>query len=178
MTFLFFYTQEPLFPELSITVKGPDGYAFLGILLLLFLPVFVYFLVLLLRNKNKRGWKGIFPGNNLNLSLEKNKHYFPDIIKLKVVNTGETDIDLDVPVLTFSRFIINRNFRLKGTNQYHFYPLLLEPGKVHDLAIDLKRFYRYDNHLRGFPRISVMVRSLDGKNKVKKSVRIRKTLFS
>lgn len=161
----------------GVNVKGPDGYAFLAILLLLLLPAIVYFLVRLLRTKNKRGWKGIFPGNRFTLSLEKDKLYFPDTLKMKVVNTGKTDIDLDIPVLTFSRFIIHRNFKLKGANQYRFYPLLLEPGKVHDLVIDLNRFYKYDSHLRRFPKISVMVRSLDGSSKASKSVRIRKTLF-
>ena len=161
----------------GVNVKGPDGYAFLAILLLLLLPAVVYLLVRLLRDENKRGWKGLFPGNRLTLSLEKNKLYFPDILKMKVVNTGKTDIDLDIPVLTFSRFIIHRNFKLKGTNQYRFYPLLLEPGKVHDLVIDLNRFYKYDSHLRRFPKISVVIRSLDRSSRASKSVRIRKTLF-
>ncbi len=170
----------PVQPDSAVTVKGPDGYALIGILIVIALPVLIYFLVNWLRNKGTRKTKASsrFGKGQYSVTLEKNKIYFPDFLKLTVKNTGKTDVDLDRPLLVFSNFWLKRKFRLKGTNGYHFYPLLLEPGKIHELTIDLGHFYRHDSHLKRFSRVTVTISEVSGKHTVSQSVKLRKTLFS
>ena len=163
----------------GVDVKGPDGYALIGVLVLLLIPVVLYFFSNWLRSKGKKktGTSSFFKKKKLTLTLEKNKLYYPDYLKLTVFNNGRTDIDLDRPLLTFSHIWLKRKFRLKGSRDYHFYPLLLEPGKSHELTIDLHHFYRHDHSLKKFPRITVSVNEVDHKNAVSQSIMIRKTMF-
>jgi hypothetical protein len=127
---------------------------------------------------NKTGKRFFLRKHNLSLTLDKNKLYHPEFLRMSVRNSGKTDVDIDRPMLIFSWYLLQRKFKLKGTEGYHFYPLLLEPGKVHELSIDLGHFYRYDAHLKKFPKVTIAVKSVDGSCSVKKSIRIRKTLFA
>ncbi len=163
----------------GVNVKGPDGYAFLGILIALLLPILIYFTIRFSGKRGKTTEKRFFlRKHTLLLTLDKNKLYHPETLRMSVRNKGKTDVDIDRPMLVFSWYLLHRKFKLKGTEGYHFYPLLLEPGKVHELSIDLGHFYRYDPHLKKFPKITIVVNSVDRSCSVKKSVRIRKTLFA
>ncbi len=166
-------------PGSAVNVKGPDGMALIGILILVILPVVLYFFLNWFRNRGKKKSSSAnFLGRKpLHLTLEKNKLYYPDTLKLTVSNRSRHDIDLDRPLLSFSHLWLKRKFRLKGTQNYHFYPLLLEAGKTHELTIDLHHFYRHDPHLKRFPRITVSVNAVNSKRSVSQSLMIRKTLF-
>ncbi len=163
----------------AVNVKGPDGYAVAGILLTLAIPTGIYFFVNWLRNRGKTptGKQKRYNRKKYTVVLEKNRLYYPDYLILKVTNSGNADLDLDRPLLTFSNIWLKRNFRLKGTNSYHFYPLLLEPGKTHELTIDLTPFYRHDKRLKGFPRVTVTVNEVGSTRGVSQSVMLRKTLL-
>ncbi len=163
----------------AVNVKGPDGYAVGVVLLLLIMPVAIYFFANWLRNRGKTssGKQKTVKRKKYTISLEKNKLYYPDYLILKVTNSGNCDVDLDRPLLCFSNFWRKRNFRLKGTNHYHFYPLLLEPGKTHDLTVDLGPFYRHDKRLKHFPRITLSVNEVNSTRVVSQSVMLRKTLL-
>ncbi len=176
---LHIYPVGYLLQVTGVNVKGPDGYAFLGILITLLLPLVIYLIVRLIgKRSRKTGNRFFLRKHTLALTLDKNKLYHPESLRMAVRNTGNTDVDIDRPMLVFSWYLLQRKFKLKGTEGYHFYPLLLEPGKVHELSIDLGHFYRYDPHLKKFPKITIAVNSIDGSCSVKKSVRIRKTLFA
>lgn len=163
-------------PAFALNVKGTDDHVFAGILVVVLLLVSVYFFVWWFKNKASHG-PGIFRKNRLSVALAKNKLYFPEYIRLSVRNSGEKDIDIDRPLLTFSYLFLKRKFSLKGINGYHFYPLLLEPGKVHDLNIELNHFYRYDAHLKKYPKVTVSIKDVNNRYSASKSVMLRKTLF-
>jgi hypothetical protein len=95
---------------------------------------------------------------------------------MKVKNIGNTDIDLDKPLLILDNFWLKRKFRLKGMENRTFYPLFLEKGKTHTLNIDLNRFYMHDKKLKKYPKIVLVLSDVKGKRLGSKSVYLRKTL--
>lgn len=163
----------------AVNVKGPDGYALVTLLAALALPAGLYFFINWLKNRGKTpsGRPKQVHRKKYTVSLEKNKLYYPDYLILRVTNSGNCDVDLDRPLVTFSNIWLKRNFRLKGTDRYHFYPLLLEQGKTHELSIDLAPFYRHDKRLKGFPRVTVSVNEVGSTRAVSQSVMLRKTLL-
>lgn len=179
-TFLVILLLFPAVQALSVNVKGPDGYALLGFLLVLILPVILYFFIGWLQQSKKTRLirQPLFRKRCLEITLDKDRRYFPDILILKVKNTGKSDIDIDRPMLVFRKWWISRKFRLKGSHHYSFYPLILEPGKIHELRIELTPFYNHDPRLKSYPGISVTIHDVKGQYRVSRSVRIRKTLFT
>lgn len=161
----------------AVEVKGPDGYVFfVAMLVLLIVPV-LFFLIKFLR-RDKQAVGSLFKGRRrISLTLHKDRKYYPDFIQVKVKNTGKRDIDMAQPLLVFRNFWTKRKFRLKGTSRYSFYPLLLEPGREHDLTIDLQQFYRHDRRLKRYPRITVVISDVSGKSFPSQSIMLRKTLF-
>ncbi|MBN2775103.1 MAG: hypothetical protein JXR31_12680, partial [Prolixibacteraceae bacterium] len=118
-----------------------------------------------------------FKRSKAEIVLVKDRLYFPDYLKLTIKNTGNTNIDLERPLLIFDNFWIKRKFRLKGINNAQIYPLYLEAGKTHTLEIDLNGFYRHDKKLKKYPKTKIICYSVEGKKLGSKSVYLRKTLF-
>ena len=157
---------------------GPDGdkllWAFLVLIMLTAAFVITTKPFKKSRQKNK---KPFFQKRKLHVSLEKDALYYPDNLTLAVKNTGNTDIDLDQPLLVFDNFWIKRKFKIKGMENRTFYPLFLETGKSHTLQIDLNRFYGHDKKLKRFPKATVYLYDVNGKKLGRKSIFLRKTLF-
>lgn len=170
-----------LFVLLVFTLKlfaqneiGPDGDKliwFLAIVLLL-IAIFVFYMI----SKNKKG-KPVFAREKVKIGLQKDRLYYPDNIKLEVANIGNTDTDLDRPLLVFDNFWLKRKFRLKGSEGRFFYPLFLEKGKTHQLNIDLNHFYAYDKKLSRYPKVKVVIFNVKGKQLAKSAIYLRKTLI-
>lgn len=163
----------------AVEVKGPDGMALLiTIGILLVFPV-IYFLYRYFRKSKYKtsNSKPFWSRKRVVIELQKDRKYYPDFIKMTVRNTGKSVVDLDQPLLIFRNFWTKRKFKLKGSNRYSFYPLLLEPGKIHDLTIDLNHFYRHDKRLKKYPRITLEVSDVNGKRFSPQSIMLRKTLF-
>lgn len=165
-------------PAATVEVKGPDGYVLLtGIALIVAIPlIFVLYRVIRPSSKS-RGGRKFWKRKKLVIELSKDRLYYPDLIKMSVTNKGNIDIDLEQPLLIFRNMWGKRKFRIKGTNRYSFYPLLLEPGKSHEVTIDLNHFYKHDKRLKKYPRITVVVSEVNGKRFRPKSIMLRKTLF-
>lgn len=157
---------------------GPDGdkllWAFLVVLLIT--AAFVFTSKPFKKNRQKEN-KPFFPKRKLQVNIEKDALYYPDNLKLKVKNTGNTDVDLDQPLLVFDNFWIKRKFKIKGMENRTFYPLFLERGKSHTLQIDLNRFYGHDKKLKKFPKATIYLSDVSGKKLGKKSTYLSKTLF-
>jgi len=119
---LFSLISTALFAQNEV---GNDGDKLIWILLVvLAMALFFY----LFAGKKKR--ISINPGllfkrQKLRVELEKDRVYYPDRLRLKIKNTGNTDLDIDRPLLIFDRFWIKRNFRINGSNNRTFYPLYL-----------------------------------------------------
>lgn len=156
---------------------GPEGdkLIYVGLVVLMIL----LFLFLAVRKKGGKSNEGkpLFRMKNVEVKLEKDRLYFPDRLKLTILNKGNRDIDLGEPLLIFDNFWVKRKFKLKGTGNRIFYPLYLEKGKTHVLQIELSRFYGHDKKLKGFPKAKIIAFDVKGKRLGSKVVYMRKTLF-
>ncbi len=156
---------------------GPEGDKLIWFL---FIPVLIIVLFFVFRKKNKKTTtkqKPFFQRSKIEIELEKDKLYYPDSLTLKVKNIGNSDIDLDKPLLILDNFWLKRKFKLKGMGNRTYYPLYLEKGKTHSLQIDLTRFYSHDKKLKKFPKAKLIIYNVKGKKLGSKSVYLRKTLF-
>ncbi|QGY44015.1 hypothetical protein GM418_10205 [Maribellus comscasis] len=160
------------------TEIGPDGDKLLGIIIGIAL-LGVVFLVLRKTGgkKTQKTKKPFFQFKRVQIELKKDRVYFPDFLNLSVKNTGNTDIDLDRPLLIFDNFWLKRKFKIKGMENRTFYPLYLEKGKTHTLEIDINRFYRHDKKLKKFPKAKIIISDVKGRRLGSKSVFLKKTLF-
>lgn len=157
---------------------GPDGNK-LNWILLVALAAFI-FIFLFGRIKKPHGrlnFKSFFQVRRVQIDLIKDRFYYPNNLTMKVKNTGNTDIDLDRPLLVFDNFWLKRNFRINGMNKHTFYPLYLEKRKSHTLEIDLTRFYRHDKRLKRYPKIKIKLFDVKKRKLGSKSIFIRKTLL-
>lgn len=158
---------------------GPDGEKLLIFILLVIVSLVVFFI---LGRKNKQQTAnnnhiGSFFQKKLKVKIVKDALYYPDILKLTVTNTRNSDVDLDNPLLVFDNFWLKRKFKIKGMGNRLLYPLYLEKGKSHTLEIDLNRFYFHDKSLKKYPKAKVIVSDTKGRTLGSKSVFLRKTLF-
>lgn len=156
---------------------GPEGGKLIWFLII---PIIVVVLVFAFRKKKVKKAKvkkPLFANRKVKITLEKDRLYYPDNLKMTVLNNGNSDVDLDKPLLVLDNFWLKRKFKLKGMGNRTFYPLYLEKGKSHTLQIDLSRFYSHDKKLKKFPKAKVVVFDIKGKRLGSKSVFLRKTLF-
>ncbi|RIJ48876.1 hypothetical protein D1614_10150 [Maribellus luteus] len=157
---------------------GPDGDKLVYIFLVLVALIAGFIFTGRSSRKTKDGGgKPLFGNGGVRIELGKSAIYYPDRLTLTVKNTGKTDIDLARPLLVFDNFWIKRKFRLKGSNNYVFYPLYLEKGKTHTLEIDLRRFYGHDDRLKKFPKAKIYLEDVKGKKLGSRAVFLRKTAF-
>lgn len=157
---------------------GPEGQKLLWVIL--FLAAVVVTIVITakpFKKKSEKEKKPLFTKRKLNIELKKDALYLPDNLSLTVKNAGNTDVDLEQPLLVFDNFWIKRKFKLKGMGNHSFYPLYLEKGKSHTLQIDLTRFYGHDKKLKKFPKATIYLSDVKGKRLGKKSTYLRKTLL-
>jgi hypothetical protein len=155
---------------------APEGPKLLWGLLIPILGIGLYFVFSGKKQKYNLQKKPLFQQRKIKIELKKDRLYYPGELLLTVKNTGNSDIDLDKPLLIFDNFWLKRKFKLKGMNSYSFYPLYLEKGKTHTLQININRFYLHDKKLRKFPKAKVKLFDANGKRLGSKSVYLRKTL--
>ena len=150
----------------------PDGDKLIWVLLILLVTII---LVGVFR-KTRKGKQPLFIIQKIKIELEKNRLYYPDYVTLKVKNIGNSDIDIDRPLLTFDNFWLKRKFRLKGIESLSLYPLYFVKGNTHTLNIDLNHFYSYDRKLKRYPKVKITIFNIKGRRLGSKSVYLRKTL--
>jgi len=156
---------------------GPEGKKLIWVLLILIVSGVVFFILRGKRIKTPSRKRSFFSWQKVTIKLEKDRIYYPDYLTLKIKNSGNTDIDLDRPLLVFDNFWLKRKFRLNGSDNRSFYPLYLEKGKTHVLNIDLYRFYAHDKKLKKYPKMRISVFNVKGKRLGSKAIFIRKTLL-
>jgi len=172
----FFFLFLILLSTLNLSAQNevrPDGDKIVWILLIFVATLVLYFVFRKKGNKNQP----LFVRQKVKIELEKNRLYFPDFLTLTVHNIGNTDIDLDRPLLIFDNFWLKRKFRLKGVENRSFYPLYLVKGHLHKLNIDLNHFYSYDRKLKGYSKVKIILFNIKGKRLGCNSVYLRKTLI-
>ena len=143
-TFLFFYTL------LQIEMVGPEGEKLVWIfLVLLFVGLFAFVL-----RKKRFINLGTF-NSSVTLQIEKNKIYHPTTILYEIENKGKKPIVIQNPVVRFKHFKNEKAFKIKAVNTATIYPLYLEPGKIHELAVALQPFYNFDSDLMKYSRLRI-----------------------
>ena len=152
---------------------GPDGKKLVWVFLVL--VVSIIFFVIFRKKGNKK--KPLFAMQRVKIELDKDRLYYPDYLTLNVKNVGNTDIDLDRPLLVFDNFWLKRKFRLKGTDKRTFYPLYMVKGYNHTLNIDLNHFYSYDKKLKSYPKVKITIFNVKGRRLGSNSIYLRKTLI-
>ncbi|MEN8116237.1 MAG: hypothetical protein ABFS16_04630 [Bacteroidota bacterium] len=174
LLFLLSISTITLFAQNEI---GPEGHKLVWVFgIIIVLALFIAFF--LIKNKTKvKSRNPLLKRTTIRIGLDKDALYYPDNLKLTVKNAGNTDVDLDRPLLVFDNFWLKRKFRLKGMGNRTLYPLYLEKRKSHHLDIDLTRFYSHDKSLKKFPKAKVVVYDIKGKRLGSKSVYLRKTLL-
>ena len=155
---------------------GPDGDKLIWIFgVLLLLLVALYFIA---KPGSLDGIIQVFSfKKRIRIDLVKDRKYYPDVIQMQLKNIGSGDVDIDKPVLVFDNFWFKRKFKLKGTNNYHFYPLILGKSESHSLQIDLDRFYKHDYRLKKYPKVKLIIKEREGRKIGSRSVFLRKTLL-
>ena len=156
---------------------GPEGKNLIWVLITGVVAVISFFIFRKGSKRNISGKRQIFSWERLNIKLEKDRMYYPDNLTLTVKNKGNSDIDMDRPLLVFDNFWLRRKFRLNGMDNQMLYPLYLEKGKSHILNIDLYRFYRHDKKLKKYPKVKITIFNVKGKRLGSKAVFLRKTLL-
>ena len=156
---------------------GPDGGKLIWLLLIGLALAVLFFALGGAGKKQQIRFGPILQRQRVRIDLQKDRLYYPDYLNLTIKNTGNADIDLERPLLTFDNFWLKRNFRINGMNKLTFYPLYLEKGKTHTLVIDLNRFYRHDKRLKRYPKVKIRLSNVKGKKLGHRSVYLRKTLF-
>lgn len=157
---------------------GPEGHKlWWGLLFVVFLLAIFLFSGKKVGGKKASSSGFSFGNKRVKLTLEKSSLYYPDELKLTVKNTGNSAIDLEKPLLVFDNFWLKRKFKIKGQDNYSFYPLFLEKGKTHTLQISIDRFYQHDKRLRKYPKLKLVISDVNGKKLGSTSVFIRKTFF-
>jgi len=167
--------QEAVYAQSEI---GPEGHKLLWLAGILVCAGLAIWFIWKPGKRNYHFKKPIFKRKKVKIELLKNRLYYPDYLELTIFNTGNTDVDIDTPLLVFSGLWYNRKFKLKGTNNTSFYPLYLTKGQSHSLNIDLNRFYGFDKTLKSLPRVRVVISEVNGKRLGSKKVLLRKTLFN
>ncbi|KAF0237538.1 MAG: hypothetical protein FD181_1776 [Prolixibacteraceae bacterium] len=153
---------------------GPDGDKLIWFFAILLLGIVIFFIFRILTGQKR---KPLYVREKVKVSLQKDRLYYPDNVKMELQNIGNTDIDIDRPLLVFDNFWLKRKFRLKGTDGRTFYPLYLDKNKVHHLNIDLSPFYSYDKKLIRYPKLKVLIFNVKGKRLGKSVIYLRKTLI-
>ncbi|WP_297085683.1 hypothetical protein [uncultured Draconibacterium sp.] len=157
---------------------GPEGHKLLWVFLFLVAVVAVLFFTgrsAWAKGKKKKR-RSFFSNEKITIQLEADARFYPDNLVLKIKNIGTEAIDIDRPMLVFDNFWVKRKFKIKGKDNYSFYPLFLESGNTHELNIDLYRFYSHDKSLKKFPKVKIYIKNVNGKKLGSKAVFLRKTL--
>lgn len=157
---------------------GPEGDKLLWFLISVAMIVLsaVFFLK---RDKGKSGSRFARPvRHKVIVELKKDRLYYPRFVELSVTNKGNSDIDINTPLLLLSSIWVTRKFKLRGTNNNWFYPLFLMKNQNHTLNIDLHRFYGFDRTLKRLPRMKVVVSDIKGRRLGSSKILLRKTLFN
>ncbi len=157
---------------------GPEGYKLFWVFLVVAaITAVLAFSIKPSGKTREKKRKPLFKHLKVQIELSKDALYYPDSLRLSVKNTGNSDIDLDQPLLEFDNFWLKRKFKIKGMENRTFYPLFLEKGKSHTLQIDLTRFYGHDKSLKKYPKAKIYLRDVSGKKLGSKAVYLRKTLI-
>lgn len=131
--------------------------------------------------KNRKNSGGLFrflKKVKLDVVLNKDRLFRPQILTLTIRNTGKYEADLNAPVLEFRKIWSKRKFKLNGIKGQQIYPLFLQPGITHQLVIETSTFHQYDRSIKSFYWARIYVSDIEGRKWKSNNVKLRKSLVT
>jgi hypothetical protein len=108
--------------------------------------------------------QSLFPGHvKMKVVRMKDKVTGRKLLRISVENRTSEGLTFLAPMILFSKWGNERQFRLKSSNQEDMFPLTLTPGTGHKVVIDLDQFYEKIPDLKGTARVGAYIETTDGK---------------
>jgi hypothetical protein len=148
------------------------------ILSVLLLAVLGFELIKAIRKRNAGFFAWFFRKVQLEISLEKDRLFYPKVLTMTIRNTGNQVVDIKAPVLEYRKIWSKRKFKLNGISGQQIYPLLLDPGKVHRLPIETATFHQYDSEIKSYYWARIYVSDVKGRKWKSNDVKLRKSLVT
>jgi len=130
------------------------------------------------KSQRKRNPGGFFRKVKLEIILEKDRLFRPQVLTLTIRNIGKNEVDITAPVLEFRKIWTKRKFKLNGINGRQNYPMFIDSGRLHQLRIETSTFHQYDRDLKSFYWARIYVSDVEGRKWKSNDVKLRKSLFT
>jgi len=114
----------------------------------------------------------------LDVLLEKDRVFRPQVLTMTIRNTGKYEADIDAPVLEYRKIWSTRRFKLNGYNGKQIYPMYIRPEKSHQLSIETSTFHLYDKEVKTYYWARILVSDVEGRKWKSNSVKLRKSLVT
>lgn len=148
--------------------------------------ILIFLLVLVLwqkiyrffRKNQIRPFANLFSKTKLEVELDKDKIYRPQVLTMTIRNTGKNEVEFQAPVLEFRKIWSKRKFKLNGISGRQIYPIFLDPGDTHTLRIETSTLYQYDKGIKTYYWALIIVTDNTGRIWKSKPVKLRKSLVT
>lgn len=114
----------------------------------------------------------------LDVLLEKDRVFRPQVLTMTIRNIGKYEADIDAPVLEYRKIWSTRRFKLNGYNGKQIYPMYIGPEKSHQLSIETSTFHMYDREVKKYYWARILVTDVEGRKWKSNSVKLRKSLVT
>jgi hypothetical protein len=166
---------------LSSLTEGIEKETLVWIILIMTIPFLALLAIFVFRvTRSIKPYKltRLFKKVKLDVTLEKDKIYRPQLLTMTIRNTGKNEADIDAPVLEFRKIWTRRKFKLNGINGNAIYPMFINSGNAHQLRIETSTFHQYDRSIKSFYWARVIVTDIDGRVWKSNAVKLRKSLVT
>ena len=131
-----------------------------------------------LKIKNSGGFFRFLKKVKLEVVLEKDRLFRPQVLTITITNTGKYEADLDAPILEFRKIWTKRKFKLNGIKGQQVFPLFLNPGITHQIRVETVTFHQYDREIKSFYWARIYVSDIDGRKWKSNRVKLCKSLVT
>jgi len=114
----------------------------------------------------------------LDVTLEKDRMFRPQVLTMTIHNKGKQDADINSPIIEFRKIWTRRRFKVNGSRGNQVYPLYLYPGHTHQLVIETVNFHQYDRSIKSFYWARIYVTDIEGRQWKSNKVKLRKSLVT
>ena len=130
------------------------------------------------KKRNSGGFFRFLKKVKLEVILEKDRLFRPQLLTITITNIGKYEADLDAPVLEFRKIWTNRKFKLNGIKGQQVFPLFLNPGITHQMRVETATFHQYDREIKSFYWARIYVSDVEGRKWKSNKVKLRKSLVT
>ena len=129
--------------------------------------------------KRKKGsFFGWLKRVNLEVVLEKDRIFHPNVLTMTIRNIGKNEVDMNAPVLKFRKIWTKRKFKLNGVSGQPIYPMYIDSGKTHQLRLETATFHQYDRSIKSFYWACIYVSDVEGRRWKSNKVKLRRSLVT